>query len=368
MTRKICALLLAVVLILLAGPVQIIALGIANTEPTYSQMSEEELRVARAALTMDFANNAVDIANIDAELEKFGWETMSQTEVSQKLMNASGNTSVMSNANTVSPQVSLPNNTGVTWTTKRVVSNYNGQTYELQIIEGKPTAAVSDLYLDNEVAITLNQGYVADLNYIIMSKASDIAADYVIDELIGTKFEAAAELIHLGVSIYDMLNEAGAAVATTEAVEFSSVEHHYAMSSDMRLVFIKAQGSADYKQELIYCGTSILFSVSTVAKIDVDPSSVVRLVTKSVDYAEMLKSPYYDENALVYQTAKNYWEYRNGWIDLDQTSQPVYQRIGYIDLWTMIPKTGINLPPTYELQTPNVALSLPPEVTDYEYN
>lgn len=45
MTRKMCALLLAVVLILLAGPVQIIAQEIANTGSTYSGMSEEELRV-----------------------------------------------------------------------------------------------------------------------------------------------------------------------------------------------------------------------------------------------------------------------------------------------------------------------------------
>lgn len=165
-----------------------------------------------------------------------------------------------------------------------------------------------------------------------------------------------------------MLTDAGEVIATTENVEFASVEHHYSMSSDMRLVFIKAQGSADSTQKWIYCGNWILFSVSTTAKIDVDPTSVVRLVAKSVDYMEIIKSPNYDEDALIYQSAKNFWEYRQGWIDLDHTTAPVHQRIPHVDLWTMVKKSAPNLPATYELETPNVELNLPPEVTTYELN
>lgn len=152
---------------------------------------------------MDFETNAADIAEIDAELEKFGWETMSQAEVAQKLMEVTGEAAIMSSGSTVSPQVSLPINTGVTWITKRVLSNYNGQTYELQIIDGKPSAAVSDLYLDGEVAISLNQNYTADIFYIIMAKAGEISADYVIDEVIGAKYEATAKAIHAGILIYE---------------------------------------------------------------------------------------------------------------------------------------------------------------------
>lgn len=252
----------------------------------------DALFAQRCKLAIDFASNQEEIDKIDCELAQLGVETISYAEVQSK---AGGN---------LLPNVEFySNDSNSQWTSRRTVVTYNGQQYELQIIEGIPLNKNSWLRQDDVEIEYEASGIVAGITEVI--EIVSVTAMGFVPVLSG---------LSNGFTVLSMIADGYEAIhnslQTTTVIENISGTAYLALSSHVKFIYVKGYGSSDSYQVLGYLGNYLYFAVATVSTLDGAVGEHGSLPVISVDLSNSgeVYSAYFNDYT---KSVQNYTYYRN---------------------------------------------------------
>lgn len=254
----------------------------------------DEFFAIRSQLELDYEENRDLIERIDIELALLGVETITYGEVLQKL------------GVDAAPNVSIGTMVATDWTSRRTVVTYNGQQYELQIIEGVPA--------DDGTMNSPLEGLSAEVSY---QAAGRTAGAIEIAKVLGVTAMGAdpyvGSVLTIATTIYDMLKAADASLTTSTVMNNVEGTALLSMTTHMKYIFVKGYGSSDQYQILCYLGNYVSYKFVTTTYYDIpgdgDPEPVPVYYESSRDSAN---SAYYSDYT---RAAYNYYAARNNLIN-----------------------------------------------------
>lgn len=281
----------------------------------------DELFALRNRLETDYEANEVQINQIDRELELLGVETLSHAEAQNKL------------GADVLPMVTVGSTSTTRWTSRRVVVTYNGQQYELQIIEGVPISGSSPLRknytnVDYEAA-----GVVAGTTNVIKVLGAEAAGSAAV---VGSYLAAGVSTLTL---LQDVNHAIEDALSTSTVIDDVTGVAVVSLSVHMKCIFVKPYQTSDYgNQARCYIGSSATYTVSTVSVMDVVVNGELHTYHDvSTGVSDTTTSAYYNDLTL---PARNYYNYKyNGVTNYPENYRVtnVKIRIFGTDRWYAVP-------------------------------
>lgn len=260
----------------------------------------EELFEIRGKLELDYANNIDEINHIDLMLEQLGVEEVSSAEVMTKL-------------GTYSPDYDVSSTEYVRWTSRRLVVTFNGQHYELQILEAIACHENSPL-LDSLAMVSYEADGVEvgiqNAAKVVAAKAWGMALDGFGDYLIST----GNPYLTLGVCLYDAISfSKDVSDAFKEAMSTSTVldkvegTASVMMSTRMRYIFVKPYQTQDYGNQLLsYIGNAVTYGITIITNCWEFTDNDVVLHRYTTDLDGTSYSPYYDDFSVPARIHYNY--------------------------------------------------------------
>ncbi len=231
------------------------------------------------------------INNIESELSQLGVASYDLNSLNNKF------NSIQSNGNIVTPNVTVPpNQSNITWSTYRYYTVIWGKLHEIQIVMAEPTLVRSGpLNSRNENPVTtVNYG-----NGIIAAAltAIDIAAGELAGKIPGG---------NVFKSLYDIAKNTSGALQSNQVVK--SVEYNTTSiaAATFKYGFIKLDGQADWQQNYIYIGNSVIMSYQLTLSANTMVNGVV--TPKFINHVETVthKSSNYDNLSLRVVSAPAY--------------------------------------------------------------
>lgn len=220
-----------------------------------------------------------------------GVETLSHTEVQNKI------------GADVLPMVTVGSSSGINWTSRRVVVTYNGQHFELQIIEGVPTSGSSPLRANYTNIDYEAEGVVAGVTNVIKVLGVEAAGN---EAVVGPVLATGVNILTLLQDVNHALEDA---LSTTTVIDDVTGTAVVSISVHMKCVFVKPYQTPDYgNQARCYIGSSATYTVSTISIIDVLENGVLNTYHNvSTGTSDTSTSAYYNDLTL---PARNYYNYK----------------------------------------------------------
>lgn len=324
MFKKFVSISLIIALLSLCFPANAFATSTLATNSVSSRI--DELFAERSKLCIDFEKNSAAIAKIDAQLKELGLESISEAEVREKL------------GCTADPLVSLPTSSNTSWSSQRVNTVWNGQSYELQIITGYASGSGSSLTKTTEVRTKSVENKQADklnLFTIAVDTVGEILLDSISDS--SEKLRLLKDGYKAARTIYSVLTATGEVLTTTTEVDITIKEsYRISMNSTVKIVFAKAQGSLDYgNQKLVYFGNSIYCTAAASYTYSYYRGNQYIEASHAKEFEQTFQSKYFEHGPVVTRCAEQYWNYRQGYVDL----YDVYDwNIWELEIWTNVDK------------------------------
>lgn len=248
----------------------------------------DDLFALRCKLALDFNKNEDAILQIDNQLAELGVEYITQSE----FLNTLGYD--------VLPAAEVGEGDGNTqWTSRRLVSTYRGQHYELQIIEGVPKNGDSILRR-SDVSIPITEQQITAGTTEIIKTLGIIAMGVTpIPELV----EAATFLdtiITIGDTVATTISPS-TIITAVDSVSFLSFSTH------MKIILVKPYQAADKSQKWMYTGNYVTYQVSDIWEID-SPMGEHGSVGQHahMTYTNTVSSVYFDDYSIALQNYYNY--------------------------------------------------------------
>lgn len=292
--RRVLAAILIVAVMYLAAP-SVFALEIETGEIDVIIFDEEknrridELFAVRSRLELDFEANEEEINSIDMQLAALGVEEISYTELQSIL----GTDAV--------PQYEIRPDPNTQWSSRRLVTTYNGQHYELQIVEGVPLNENSELYSKKGVYRHKKKDISAGSFEVFRETGLEIVGGI---PLIGPWI---ARLI----TVMDVLQDIN---STSTVIDNLTGETEVRITTHAKFIYAKRYQEPDYgNQATCYMGTYVTYSVD----MENDATWFVDGVEHHVENVktiidEVRVSDDYDDYS---EAVKKYHYYRNDNID-----------------------------------------------------
>ena len=238
MIKKVLAIVMAIVITLTVIPCSVFASEIKEKTISEKIATEiEKLYEERAKLALDFDNNADRITAIDKRISQLGAKTVSQDKVDSKIH------SEIKNGASINAQI--PSAYGdIQWTSYRTKTNVAGTVYELEIFTGTPSSPNSVLMK-------------TVLNYSQTPKATYKAAGEFVFSLACAGISSNPDYAPI-VSLVTIAKSALGLATVPSYVTVSGVNCALftAITTTMKYVFVKYDGSPDSAQILMYQGNS----------------------------------------------------------------------------------------------------------------
>lgn len=245
----------------------------------------DELFALRSQLELDFEVNEEQIKAIDKQLAALGVEEISYTEL-QSILGADA-----------VPQYDFRPDPNTQWSSRRLVTTYNGQHYELQIVEGVPLNENSELYAYHGV---------------FEHEKKDIrAASFEVFRAVG--LEIVGDLPFVGpwlvriITGYDVVKGIN---STSTVIDNLTGKSEVRITTHAKFIYAKRYQEPDYgNQATCYVGTSVAYKVEL--------NTTATWFVNGVEYHEdeiettideVCVSDYYDDYS---DAVKKYHYYRN---------------------------------------------------------
>lgn len=261
-----------------------------------------DLFALRGELELDFETNYELIAQIDQELNQLGVEKVSTVEIQNKLRDAELNIDFPSIDSTVQ------------WTSRRVVTTYRGQQFELQIYEGIPATTNSTLIDDDGACVYEAKGITAGIANAMKIIAADTMYGLVSNVSASDNFKTGITVLDAFMSASEIYDGFKNALSTSTVFEDVSGTALMSFSVHMQYIFVKPYETPDYGNQLLsYIGSMTSYTLSTFSSVWIQGE--VEPYTKHIPVTETGEaySPYYDDYS---EAAKNHYNYRyNGITD-----------------------------------------------------
>lgn len=240
---------------------------------------------------MDYEGNEDRISQIDSQLEALGVETISYAEVQSKV------------GTDLLPMATVGSTSTTRWTSRRVVVTYNGQHYELQILEGEPTSGSSPLRRNYS-----NINYEADgIGIGVLNAAKVLAVDALgCEALVGPYLAAGVNFLSL---LHDMGHEIWDSLSTSTTIDKVTGVAMVSVTVHMRYILVKPYQTPDYgNQATCYIGNQASYILTTVSSVDVtDGDNLYTYHDVETSVSDSSTSAYYDDFSLA---ARNYHNYK----------------------------------------------------------
>lgn len=206
-----------------------------------------------------------------------------------------------------------------------MVVTYNGQHFELQIIEGVPNSGSSPLRVNYTNVDYEAEGVVAGVTNVIKVLGVEAAGN---DALVGPFLAAGVNTLTL---LQDVYHEIESALSTSTVIDDVTGTAVVSISVHMKCIFVKPYQSPDYgNQARCYIGNSATYTISTISIMDVYENGVLNTYHDvSTGVTDTSTSAYYNDLTL---PAKNYYNYKyNGLINYPENYKVYGVKISIFD-------------------------------------
>lgn len=246
----------------------------------------DELFALRNKLTLNLEENSEQIAYIDQQLQVLGVEEITYDEVLDKL------------GVDASPCLDVRPAEGITWTSRRLITTYYGQHYELQILEGVPNSVPSPLYREDDIVRFEQSGIVAGLINVIKTLGASAMGSIPV----------VGECLSAGLTLFDLFSELSQSMTNTTTIENVQGSAEIHLTTHMKYILVKPYQTPDYgHQATCYIGSSVAYRVDVDADIKYFENGILNIIegteTTVDDY---VSSKYYNDYSIA---AKNYHNY-----------------------------------------------------------
>lgn len=250
----------------------------------------DQLFLLRNELELNYELNKVQIDAIDQQLQSLGVETISHAEAASKL------------GIDALPTINFTSTDSTRWTSRRLVTTFRGQHYELQILEAVPISASSPLRVDYQNVCYEAEGITAGVTKVLTTVAvSALTAGSVIGEPLSTGITLLSLLGDSYETIMDSISTSTVIDRVTGSATISFTVH-------MKYILVKPYQAPDSGNQLrSYVGNSVSYLITTLSIIDVlENNQIVPYHDVSASVRDTAYCPYFDDYSIA---TLNYYDY-----------------------------------------------------------
>ena len=290
----------------------------------------EKLIDLRGKLILDYENNVNEISKIDEQLALLGVEKLSSAEFAKKL------------GYSVAPQMIPESQQYVQHLSERLVTVWNGQRYEVQIVTSQPTHRDSVLQPDEYFTIKSEDGIQASQQELVK-----VMAFGTISHVGGAAFSSITTGVSIITTAYDAYKSISELLTPVSIVEGVSGVGMISMTITERHYFIKYEGAVDDGNQILGCvANRVEYVVGVMSEGDLIVDGVSQASIKDFHYENSISSQHFEKiYSGVGRSAEMFWKYKNTGLRDFQTHFLVndisIDVAGGKTLWVDIPYNGL---------------------------
>ena len=279
----------------------------------------ERLFELRASLEPNFEDNVEEIAQIDMQLELLGVEEITYDELPTLMFTG------------VAPRVTPLPRQNVKYLSERIVTVYNGEQYELQIMTSVPENKYSELRPTVQFNVKTDDMREADKIEFCTAAAIGVIG-YFTNISTNDVVKAVGNQITSAFTLYDLYHAYEDMISPTTIVHGVECTGYMSLAIHERHVFIKNYGSPDEGYQILGCISNRVSYLATILREgELIVNGVSQPAIDSFDYEGTYYSKYYgsddldndgildvsnDRAEMAAYVSKEFWEYRKyGWTD-----------------------------------------------------
>lgn len=243
----------------------------------------DDLFALRCELEVNYPENEDMILQIDRQLAELGVEYITQNELYYAL------------GYDVLPAADIVNtDTYAQWTSRRLVSTYRGQHYELQIIEGIPLDENSYLRRTDASPDYRDSQIIAGITEIIVT-GGVVALGSTPDPGWNLAVTLLDTTLSIGGVVIDMLHP-------DTIIEGITGNSTVSLATHMKVVLVKPYGTSDSQQKWLYTGNYITYTVTSTLPVNSEVDEHGSHADHMTSYFQhTLQSAYFDDYSIALQ-------------------------------------------------------------------
>lgn len=316
MNKRVLLYCLVLTLVLSSCPMPVFAQELSSPEFVILDADRhrqvEALFELRASLTCDFEANADQIAQIDMQLEELGVEEIAHDEFLGTTTENAGTRATPVTQEYVKHYI------------ERVVTVYNGEQYEIQIITSFPTSSKSVLMPSYSFYVETDSMKAADNIELCTTVVSGLIGGYS-DKITNEFFSEAITSLTRAFTLYDVYSAYTDAVSPTTVVDGVECVGLISTAIHEKHFYVKSYGAADTTQILACISNRVSYSATVLSEGELVVNGVAQPDVDDVDFIGTYYSELYGDvdndfngkpeitegrDDVLEWVAKVFWEYR----------------------------------------------------------